>query len=479
MAIMVFIGALLIRKPLYEAFASFVKALVGYMIFTVASNGMVATFRPILFALNGRFNLSAVVIDPYFGAPALIKSITEVAGRTMSIATLAMIIGFALNILLVYFKKITKVRTLMVGGHVMNLNSWGFVAYIMLMAPHLDDLTIIITGGILCGLMWGVLSNLTVEPTQELTDGANIAIGHAQMTGIYLFDKLATWIGDQDRKKGKEIHKIGEMKMPGALSIMNDTTVAASVVMLLFFGGMMLIIGKEYMLTVDEALKTQLWGFYLIEKCLTFVVYLNIVILGIKMFVGELSETFTGISQKVLRGALPAVDIAATFGFTEGGVVTMGFLFGGLATIVGIVLSVVFKNPILAIVGFIPMFFDNGGIAVFANQKGGLKAVIVCCVLTGLAHVFGGGLVATFYGFSKFGGAAANFDMAVFHTPLGLIIKNLGLIGLIIVFAILIIIPQLQYARNKDTYFTVVEDFPKYKEIVAKKRAAKFAKAKK
>lgn len=476
LAILVFIGALLIRKTLYEALASFIKALVGYMIFTVASNGMVATFRPILFALNTRFNLQAVVIDPYFGAPALMKSITEVAGRTMSLATMAMIIGFGINILLVYFKKVTKVRSLMVGGHVMNLNSWGFVAYIVLMAPYLNDLTVIITGGILCGLMWGVLSNLTVEPTQELTDGANIAIGHAQMTGIYIFDKLATWIGDMDRRKGKEIKKIGELKLPGFLSIMNDTTVSASVVMLLFFGGMMLIIGKPFMLTVDETLKTQLWGFYLIEKCLTFVVYLNILILGIKMFVGELSETFTGISQKILRGALPAVDIAATFGFTEGSVVTLGFLFGGLGTIIAIIISILLKSPILAIVGFIPMFFDNGGIAVFANQKGGLKAVIICTLIVGMVLVFGGGLVANFYGFAKYGGAAANFDMSAWHTLLGVIIKYLGLIGLILVFVILLAIPQIQYARHKDTYFTVVEDFPKYKEIMAKKNAAKFAK---
>jgi PTS system ascorbate-specific IIC component len=475
LALMVFIGCLLIKKPLYEAFASFAKALVGYMIFSVASSGMVATFRPILFALNGRFNLAAVVIDPYFGAAPLTKSITEVAGRTMSIATMAMIIGFALNIALVYFKKVTKVRSLMVGGHVMNLGAWGVIAYIVLMIPGISDLGAIIGGGLLCGLMWGVLSNLTVEPTQELTDGANIAIGHAQMTGIYLFDKLSTWIGNMDKKKGKELKKVGEIKLPGFLSIMNDTTVAASVVMLLFFGGLMLIIGKEYMLTVDESLATQVWGFYLIEKCLTFVVYLNIIILGIKMFVGELTEAFTGISQKILRGAIPAVDIAATFGFTEGSVVTLGFLFGGLGTMIAIVLSVLLKSPILAIVGFVPMFFDNGGIATFANNKGGLKAVIISTLIVGMVHVFGGGMFAYYYGFSNFGGAAANFDIAAWHTLLGVIMKNLGVIGIALICLVLILIPQIQYLKNKDTYFLVVENFEKYKEVIAKKASAKLA----
>jgi PTS system ascorbate-specific IIC component len=343
------------------------------------------------------------------------------------------------------------------------------------MIPGISDLGAIIGGGLLCGLMWGVLSNLTVEPTQELTDGANIAIGHAQMTGIYLFDKLSTWIGNMDKKKGKEPKKIGEVKLPGFLSIMNDTTVAASVVMLLFFGVMMLIIGKEYMLTVDESLATQTWGFYLIEKCLTFVVYLNIIILGIKMFVGELTEAFTGISQKILRGAIPAVDIAATFGFTEGSVVTLGFLFGGLGTMIAIALSVILKSPILAIVGFVPMFFDNGGIAAFANNKGGLKAVIISTLIVGMVHVFGGGLFAYFYGFSNYGGAAANFDIAVWHTLLGVILKNLGVIGIGLICLVLVLIPQIQYLKNKDTYFLVVENFEKYKEVIARKASERLA----
>lgn len=65
--ILVFIGYLLLKKPIYEAYAGFVKATVGYMILNVGSSGLVNTFRPILAGLNQRFNLSAAVIDPYFG----------------------------------------------------------------------------------------------------------------------------------------------------------------------------------------------------------------------------------------------------------------------------------------------------------------------------------------------------------------------------------------------------------------------------
>jgi PTS system ascorbate-specific IIC component len=121
---MVFIGCLLIKKPIYEAFASFVKAVVGYMIFSVASSGMVTAFRPILFALNGRFNLEAAVIDPYFGAAPYRIHHGNCVG-SMSIATLAMNHRLAFKILRVYFKKQTKVRSLMVGGSCHELGIMG------------------------------------------------------------------------------------------------------------------------------------------------------------------------------------------------------------------------------------------------------------------------------------------------------------------------------------------------------------------
>ena len=69
--LIVFIGYLLLRKPIYEAFSGFIKATVGYMILAVGSGGLVNNFRPILVGLKDRFNLDAMVIDPYFGQNAV------------------------------------------------------------------------------------------------------------------------------------------------------------------------------------------------------------------------------------------------------------------------------------------------------------------------------------------------------------------------------------------------------------------------
>ena len=54
---------------------------------------------------------------------------------------------------------------------------------------------------LLLGLYWAVGSNLTLGPTQELTDGAGFSIGHQQMFGIFLSSKLAGAIAKKDAKK--------------------------------------------------------------------------------------------------------------------------------------------------------------------------------------------------------------------------------------------------------------------------------------
>ena len=82
--LMVFVGYMLLRKPLYDALAGFIKATVGYMILAVGSGGLTNNFRPILVGLKDRFNLDAMVIDPYFGQNAVTAGIGEQFGRTFS-----------------------------------------------------------------------------------------------------------------------------------------------------------------------------------------------------------------------------------------------------------------------------------------------------------------------------------------------------------------------------------------------------------
>ena len=101
--------------------------------------------------------------------------------------------------------------------------------------------------GLILGLYWAVGSNLTVEVTQELTEGGGFAIAHQQMFGIAIFSKLA----DKMKSKSKSTKRLDDLKFPGFLSIFNENMVATSVLMFLFFGAILLVLGKYYLVSME------------------------------------------------------------------------------------------------------------------------------------------------------------------------------------------------------------------------------------
>ncbi|MCD3561779.1 PTS transporter subunit IIC, partial [Streptococcus equi] len=135
--LLVLIGYLLLKKPLHEVFAGFVKATVGYLILNVGAGGLVNTFRPILVALGKKFELKAAVIDPYFGLAAANTKLEEMG--SISVATTALLIGFGVNILLVALRKVTKVRTLFITGHIMVQQAATISVFVLLLIPQLQN----------------------------------------------------------------------------------------------------------------------------------------------------------------------------------------------------------------------------------------------------------------------------------------------------------------------------------------------------
>ena len=454
--LIVFLGYLLLRKPFYDALAGFIKATVGYMILNVAAGGLVGNFRPILAGLGKRFNLNAAVIDPYFGQAAA-QAAVENIGRSFTLMVQVLLVAFIWNLILVIGRRLTKVRTVFITGHILVQQSSTALWIVLLCFPALKDPGVVAMLGLLLGTYWAVSSNMTVGPTQELTNGGGFAIGHQQMFGIWAVDKIASKMGSKEGKK------LEDLKLPGFLSIFNENIVATAILMSLFFGGIIAILGPDLMRELDKGFgKSQNFVFYIIEKSFTFAVYLQILQLGVRLFVGELTESFQGISEKLLPGSMPAIDCAASYGFGHPNAVTLGFLFGALGQFIAIIGLIIFKSPVFIITGFVPVFFDNATFAVFANRKGGIKAAFALPFVSGLLQVLGGAFAAFYFGLGQFGGWHGNFDWDTVWPAFGVLMNNLKYAGAALCIVFLLIIPQLQYyfgKYKKEKYFKVAEDY--------------------
>ena len=465
---LVLIGYLLKKEKWYNTLGGTLKAIIGMLILNVGSGGLVNNFRPILAGLKDRFNLTACVIDPYYGQNAVTAGVEEVFGKGFSNVMLLLLVAFIVNILLVRFNKLTKCRTLFTTGHVQVQQASTAYWLIMFAIPALltNDVLMIVCMSIVLGAYWAVGSNLTVKPMQELTDGAGFAIAHQQMFGIRLgywaADKFFGEKKDKDGNVVRKVKKVGEMEMPGFFSIFNENMVCTAILMTVFFGSIMAVIGKPFFVETGATTASTNFAWFILDKSLNFAVYLAILQLGVRTFVSELTQSFQGIADKLLPSSIPGVDCAVCYGFGDSNAVTFGFLAGLCGQLVAIVTLILVGSPTIIICGFVPVFFDNATIGLVANEKGGLKACLIIPFISGLIQVFGSALIAGWCGMAAYGGYLGMFDWATVWPLMTVIMKYLGYVGLALCAVGLLAIPQIEYRMDKKGYFLITEDYEAY-----------------
>lgn len=444
--LLVIIGYLLLKKKWYEVLAGFIKASVGYMILQVGASNLLKSVDPLLKGLQKKFEISAVVIDPNFGLSAATKALESI-GESLSFAMITLLIAFIWNIVLVAFRRFSKVRTLFTTGHIMVKQAAVATWIVYFLLPNFRNIYGILLTGLLCGTYWSVFSNLTVEATNDLTGGAGFAIGHQQMLAIWIADKFS-------HKFGRKEEGVGQFEFKGAFKLIDDYVVSTTILMMLFFGIIILVIGQNTMQQIDSTFsKNILFGTYIFEKCASFAVNLVILKQGVRMFVNELVNSFEGISSSLLKGSVPAVDCAATYGFGDGNAITLGFLFGAVGQLLAILGLLIFKSPLMIIPGFVPLFYDNATIGLYANNKGGFKALIVMCIGCGAVQVLGSAVAIYLFSMQSFGGYVGNYDWASLWPVIGLFLDKFAVVGIVLAIVLMLLIPQIQYRKNRENYF--------------------------
>lgn len=456
-AIIVFVGLLLLKKPIYEALSGFIKTAVGYFILQVGSDGLTATFRPIIQALGTKFNMQASVVDTYFMmgqmyGPEGLFSIAGAAAWTM----LSMVIAMITNLVLVALNKITRCRVIYTTGHTLSVYTGVFMWLVFIVCPAAQNTLIALLLGVVGGVWASVGANMTVEATQNLTDGAGFAIGHQCMWGVWFYDKIAGFFGDPN-------DSVENIKMPGFLSIFKDNVVSTAILMTLFVGGLMIVTGKDAMAAVDASLTAStMFSVYIVTKCLHFSVYMYILLAGVRMFVAELTKAFAGISKKFIKGSMPGVDIAVSFNYAHPNVTMVGFVFGFVGQLIAIAGLLLFKSPLFLIPGFIPLFFDNAAVAVYSNKRGGKRAAIILSIFNGIFQVLVSLVMILFV--QKAGGLLLTAWPAFFdnNTVLPLYVfafKYLPpLVACIVLIVFFLGINQIYYHNHKEHYYDHVEE---------------------
>lgn len=419
MAIVVLIGYIAMNAKPMKAIVGALKASVGILAMGMGSGALITNFGYLLTAVTNATGIQGAGLNTYPTMTAGYEKIDSVLGSGTGAAwgIYTLLVAFVLNLVLVAFRKYTKIRAVYLTGNAMIVQA-GISTYIVWKFLGTGMLPTIIIAAAITALYWGICSTLLIKPTHQIT-GGDFTVAHQQMVTSFLAYKIAPKIGNPE-------DDIEKKKMPSTLNFLQDSIVATALVMLLSVIVIFFLVGEEQInwLRMEAYKQASYKNNIVFALWIAFTLTANIVVLlyGVRMFVGELMMPFKGISEKLLPGAVAGVDCAAIFGFAPKSVV-LGLLFGTLGQVLGLLGLLAFKSPIFLIPGFIPLFFDNATVSIFANKFGGWKAAAILCTINGLIQIAGSAIAVQLLNLTWWQGSA---DYATLWVAIIAIFKGIG-----------------------------------------------------
>ena len=419
MAIVVLIGYIAMNAKPMKAIVGALKASVGILAMGMGSGALITNFGYLLTAVTNATGIQGAGLNTYPTMTAGYEKIDSVLGSGTGAAwgIYTLLVAFVLNLVLVAFRKYTKIRAVYLTGNAMIVQA-GISTYIVWKFLGTGMLPTIIIAAAITALYWGICSTLLIKPTHQIT-GGDFTVAHQQMVTSFLAYKIAPKIGNPE-------DDIEKKKMPSTLNFLQDSIVATALVMLLSVIVIFFLVGEEQInwLRMEAYKQASYKNNIVFALWIAFTLTANIVVLlyGVRMFVGELMMSFKGMSEKLLPGAVAGVDCAAIFGFAPKSVV-LGLLFGTLGQVLGLLGLLAFKSPIFLIPGFIPLFFDNATVSIFANKFGGWKAAAILCTINGLIQIAGSAIAVQLLNLTWWQGSA---DYATLWVAIIAIFKGIG-----------------------------------------------------
>ena len=112
------------------------------------------------------------------------------------------------------------------------------------------------------------------------------------------------------------------------------------------------------------------------------------------MFLAELIPAFKGFSDKIIPGAVAAVDNPVFWPYAPNAAL-LGFVCTAVGQLIGLGLLIIFRSPVVAIPSVIPIFFGGSTLGIFANAYGGWRGVIFATTIVGIIEPIGCALLAS------------------------------------------------------------------------------------
>lgn len=366
LGLVAFIGLAAQKKSGTEILTGTFKTIIGFLVFSSGGSIMTGALQNFNAMFQKGFGIVGVVASP--------EAATAMAQTEYALVTsMTLILGFVMNLV---FARITPFKNIFfTTGHSL---FFACVLSLILKSNGLSNAFAIILGGTILGFCSSALPQLCQPFMRKITGSDATAIGHFNMFGYALSGYIGMLFGKHKEKSTEDIN------FPKWLSFFRDFLMGVAVVMLVLFYISALKAGKIF---TQELAGSTNWLVFPLIQAFTFTAGMSILMTGVRMFLSEITTAFVSISEKFIPNSRPALDVPTVFPFAPTAVI-VGFLSAYAAGLLGVLIMVVFKFPVVIIPAAHICFFSGGTAGVFGNSTGGWRGAVAGSFVVGLLLAF-------------------------------------------------------------------------------------------
>ncbi|MDI3529656.1 MAG: ascorbate system component [Thermoanaerobacter sp.] len=359
------IGLLLQKKSFQDTISGTIKAMVGILIMLAGTDVFIAGLVSFQTIVSSAFHISAPV------AKNTLQNFTNNFG---SIAVSIMALGFLIHLIIV---KLFNTKFVYLTGHLMWWISLVITASLLEVFPNINQGTLILTGAFLIALYWTFQPVYLHKYMRKVTNSDEIGYGHTSSIAAYLAGCFGHLFGRPEESTEK-------VNIPKKIEFMKDITVGTAFIITIIMLVASFFAEREVVLKQAGDLNFVIWA---IIQGFKFAAGITILLYGVRLFLAEIVPAFRGISQKLIPGAKPALDVPVVFPYAPTAVL-IGFIS---STLVFLLFMIIFGLTGFATIvpSMIMLFFPAAGAAVFGNAVGGWKGAVFGGAINGLFLAFG------------------------------------------------------------------------------------------
>ncbi len=363
--IVALIGLAIQKKSFSEIVKGTIKSILGFLVIGGGAGILVAAVTPMGGLLQEGFSLHGVVPNN--------EAIYASAMRDYGAATsLIMAFGMVANI---FFARFTRFKFIFLTGH--HTLYMACMIAIILSVAGFSGVSLVVLGSISLGLAMILFPAMAQPFMRKIIGSDDVAFGHFSTVG-YVSSAL---IG---KLVGKGSKSTEEMSLPKNLVFLRDSSISISLTMGIIYLILVVAAGDEFVrqnLSNDQNPLV-----YAVMTAVGFAAGVFVILQGVRLVLAEIVPAFTGISQKLVPDARPALDCPVVFPYAQNAVL-IGFLFsfiGGLASMAA--MGVLQTTLILP--GVVPHFFTGATAGVFGNATGGRRGAMAGAFVNGVVISF-------------------------------------------------------------------------------------------